>query len=50
MKCPMTGWRVECGSDCEWYVRSRHKVRGVPVEEKGCVIVALMRELARRNE
>ena len=38
-KCPVTGCREECGVDCEWYVYDKH------TESRGCVIVALAREL-----
>jgi len=37
----MTGNREDCGLDCEWYVYDKH------TESRGCVIVALARDLAR---
>ena len=40
-KCPMTGCRVECGSDCEWYVYDAH------TKERGCIMIILARELVR---
>lgn len=39
-KCPMSDFKVDCGLDCEWYVVDHH------TNEKGCVIVALARDLA----
>lgn len=41
MKCPMTQGREDCGSDCEWFVRD------IKDSQKGCVIVALNREMCR---
>lgn len=48
MLCPL--FQKDCGDDCAWKIRARRTVEGVPVEEKGCVIVALARELARVND
>jgi hypothetical protein len=39
-KCPLSDFRVECGLDCEWYVMDTH------TDQKGCVLVALARDLA----
>jgi hypothetical protein len=39
-KCPLSDFRSECALDCEWYVVDTHS------QQRGCVIVALARDLA----
>lgn len=49
MMCPL--FKSECEvRNCAWGVRTRRKVEGTLIEENACVVVALSRELAARND